>query len=177
VYTSVVPVSRFRYECRNAFPARSNIVPHGVVLTGKVENIKQDNDGNDNSYMASVLVGRVFYGPRNLRKTRVTISGFGANKDWCHNNVEPGDSWIFVLQPITYPDYFRLNSSLIKITLNNLEKMDGIIADEPYRKLTTVTDCTYHHQLLLFIPIFCFSALREEVLPQQRNLCRGQIQS
>jgi len=84
-------------------------------------------------------VRRVFYGPKNLRKARVNIAGFGANKEWCWNDVKRGESWIFVLQTISYPDYFRVNSSLIKVNLHNLEKVDAIIADEPYRKMTTVT--------------------------------------
>lgn len=147
VYTptvsTILPSTRFRYECRNVFPIRADIVPHGVVFSGYVEDIKQDTN-DEEGYQASVTVRRVFYGPRNLRRSRVTVAGLGGNKtNWCFSNVHRGDSWIFVLQPITYPDYFRLSSSLIKINLANLEKIEGIVADEPYRKMTTVTDRKY----------------------------------
>ena len=150
VYTSSIPVTlgsnRYRYECMNLFPQRSDVVPNGVIFTGFVEDIKQD--GNDDfGYMATVRVRRVFLGPINLRKSQVIVTGFGkardgsdqGNPNWCHSNVKRGESWIFVLQPISYPDYFRLASSLIKVTLNNLERIEGIAMDT-FPKLSTVTN-------------------------------------
>ncbi|XP_046909016.2 seminal fluid protein 33A3 [Dermatophagoides farinae] len=93
------------------------------------------------NYVANVLVRRVLHGQRSqLQNQRIQITGFNPNTDskfyggnqWCYPNTRQGDSWIFVLQPINYPDYFRLNSSLIKVTLSNIERLDSIIADQPY---------------------------------------------
>lgn len=145
---NLTPSSRFRsFECRyDVLPQRSEVVPHGVVFTGKVNEIRQDggNSGSDNEYSATVTVRRVFFGPRTLRKSRVTVTGFGdRSRGWCHSNVRRGDTWLFVLVPITYPDYFRLNASLIRMNLAALEKMEGIIADAPYRRLTSVEECKF----------------------------------
>ncbi|OTF84102.1 Agrin-like protein, partial [Euroglyphus maynei] len=89
--------------------------------------------------MATVLVRRVLFGQRSLQHQRIQVTGFNPDQStqsvsspWCYPNTRRGDSWIFVLQPINYPDYFRLNSSLIRITLTNIERFDSIIADQPY---------------------------------------------
>ncbi|KPM03099.1 Agrin-like protein 2 [Sarcoptes scabiei] len=95
--------------------------------------------------MANVFVRRVLYGPRSLQQNRIQVTGFNPprsrndddhrdrdHNDWCYPNTKIGDSWIFVLQPINFPEVFRLNSSLIKITSTNLDKFDSIIADKPY---------------------------------------------
>lgn len=125
-YPSIYSV---RFRCPTQFPTRLSLA-NSVVLTGFVEDVKPGSN-DDDQYMASVLVSRVLYGPRDLSKTHIQITGFGSypgDNTWCHTNVGQGESWIFVLQPINYPDYFRLNASLIKITMNNLEKLDAIIA-------------------------------------------------
>ena len=144
---SSIPNSRFRsLECRSdVLPQRADIVPHGVVFSGTVTEVRQDggqSTGSDHEYSATVLVKRVFFGPRSLRRSHVTVAGFGDRaRNWCHANVRCGDSWIFVLVPITFPDYFRLNASLVRMNLHALERMEGIIADEPYRRLTSVEEC------------------------------------
>ncbi|KAH9389513.1 hypothetical protein TYRP_023257 [Tyrophagus putrescentiae] len=143
---SSIPNSRFRsLECRSdVLPQRADIVPHGVVFSGTVTEVRQDggqSTGSDHEYSATVLVRRVFFGPRSLRRSHVTVAGFGDRaRNWCHANVRCGDSWIFVLVPITFPDYFRLNASLVRMNLHALERMEGIIADEPYRRLTSVEE-------------------------------------
>lgn len=137
-----------RVECRNPFPARSDIFPHGVVVSGRVDDVRPTDIGNsllpessDSRYMASVYVRRVFAGSQSLRRQRITVTGFGdSNKSWCHTNVRKGESWIFVLAPIANPDFFRLNGSLIRVTLSNIEKMDSITAGESFTKHRSVIE-------------------------------------
>lgn len=138
---------RFGRRCMTVFPTRSQLFQsNNIVLVGLVEQIKPldlDEDPKDSNrqmsnYLANVLVRRVLYGPRSLNKNQIQVTGFNppqadeSHEGWCHPNTRQGDTWIFVLQPINFPEYFRLNSSLIRITLANLEKFDAIIADRPY---------------------------------------------
>lgn len=126
---------------------RYQIVPSGIVFTGYVAEVlpDRDNDNPDDQYQAQVIIKRVLYGPRNLGKgSKVTIAGFGHPKgEWCHANVKAGQTWIFITQTIVAPDYLRLNSSLLKMNLNNLERLEGIIDNEPYRPLTPVDQCKF----------------------------------
>ncbi|KAH9425464.1 agrin-like [Dermatophagoides pteronyssinus] len=103
------------------------------------QSIRQQQQQQSSNYIANVLVRRVLHGQRSLQHQRIQVTGFNpiesktsSGSSWCYPNTRQGDSWIFVLQPINYPDYFRLNSSLIRITLTNIERFDSIIADQPY---------------------------------------------
>lgn len=129
--TVVAQYSISRYRCNTQLPSRYSIIPNGVVLTGLVTDIQPGNVVDDGQYQASVKVSRVMYGPRTLAGNQITVSGLGTypqENTWCNTNVRKDESWIFVLQPINYPQYYRLNGSLIRMNRANLERMDAIIA-------------------------------------------------
>ncbi|CAG2108377.1 unnamed protein product [Medioppia subpectinata] len=126
---------RTRPECRDKGPRREEELPP-VVVTAFVEQT-YPSDGDD-TYSASVVIKRVLRGHDSLENNRVTIGGFGS-PGLCYSNVKKRDTWIFFLNPVS-EGFLRLNNTLLKITLPNLDRMNAIINDEPYRRRAT-SDC------------------------------------
>jgi len=94
-----------------------------VVLTGFVEQL-YPSDGDD-TYTGSVMIKRVFRGQQSLENSRVTIGGFGT-QGYCHSNVRKGDTWMFFLNQVS-DGFFKLNTTLLKVTLPNLDRINAII--------------------------------------------------
>ncbi|RWS16649.1 Agrin-like protein [Dinothrombium tinctorium] len=121
-------------ECQEKVPRRSQELPD-VVLTGFVEQVYPNIDGGD-TYSGSIVVKHVYRGPRNLQDNRITVEGFG-DKNLCLSTINKRDTWIYYLTPIS-DGYLRLNASLQKINLQNLDRLKALVKDQPYRKATVV---------------------------------------
>jgi hypothetical protein len=113
---------RTRPECRDKGPRRIDEMPQ-VVLTGFVEQL-YPSDGDD-TYSGSVMIKRVMRGQQSLENNRVTIGGFGT-QGYCYSNVRKRDTWIFLLNQVS-DGSFKLNSTLLKVTLPNLDRINAII--------------------------------------------------
>lgn len=113
---------RTRPECRDKGPRRVEELPP-IVVTGFVEQL-YPNDGDD-TYSASVLIKRVLRGPSSLDNNRVTVGGFGA-QGLCYANARKRDTWILLLNPIS-DGFLRLNNTLLKVTLPNLDRINALI--------------------------------------------------
>uniref|UniRef100_A0A3Q3M346 Agrin n=1 Tax=Mastacembelus armatus TaxID=205130 RepID=A0A3Q3M346_9TELE len=120
-----------------------------VVLTGTVDEII-NMDPVHNTYSCKVRVWRYLKGKTNVNReilldggNKVMIGGFG-NPRICDNQVSTGDTRIFFLNPAPesmgpeHKNELMLNSSLMRITLRNLEDVEHcveahkyIIADKP----------------------------------------------
>ncbi|XP_069383188.1 agrin isoform X7 [Paralichthys olivaceus] len=120
-----------------------------VVLTGTVDEII-NMDPVHNTYSCKVRVWRYLKGKSNVNReilldggNKVMIGGFG-NPGICDNQVATGDTRIFFLNPALdsmgpeHKNELMLNSSLMRITLRNLEDVEHcveahkyIIADKP----------------------------------------------
>jgi hypothetical protein len=124
---------RTRPECRDKGPRRADEMPQ-VVLTGFVEQL-YPSDGDD-TYSGSVMIKRVFRGQQSLENSRVTIGGFGT-QGFCHSNVRKRDTWIFLLNQVS-DGSFKLNSTLLKVTLPNLDRINAIIKGR-YTALTVTS--------------------------------------
>uniref|UniRef100_A0AAX7SET4 Agrin n=1 Tax=Astatotilapia calliptera TaxID=8154 RepID=A0AAX7SET4_ASTCA len=109
-----------------------------IVLTGTVDEII-NKDPVHNNYSCKVRVWRYLKGKSSVNReilldggNKVMIGGFG-NPGICDNQVSVGDTRIFFLNPA--PDYMRpehrnelmLNSSLMRITLRNLEAVEHCV--------------------------------------------------
>src|SRR5699024_1424033 len=67
----------YRFRCPTVFPTRHQLVnSNAVVLTGTVEEVRPVENDEFGQYLATVLVRRVMFGPRNLRRTRISVTGF-----------------------------------------------------------------------------------------------------
>ncbi|XP_065817411.1 agrin isoform X6 [Labrus bergylta] len=120
-----------------------------VVLTGTVDEIT-NMDPVHNTYSCKVRVWRYLKGKSNVNReillaggNKLMIGGFG-NPGICDNHVSTGDTRIFFLNPASksmgpeHKNELMLNSSLMRITLRNLEDVEHcveahkyIIADKP----------------------------------------------
>ncbi|XP_027144522.1 agrin isoform X7 [Larimichthys crocea] len=120
-----------------------------IVLTGTVDEII-NMDPVHNTYSCKVRVWRYLKGKSTVNReilldggNKVMIGGFG-NPGICDNRVATGDTRIFFLNPAPesmgpeHKNELMLNSSLMRITLRNLEDVEHcveahkyIIADKP----------------------------------------------
>ncbi|XP_044065868.1 agrin isoform X2 [Siniperca chuatsi] len=120
-----------------------------IVLTGTVDEII-NMDPVHNTYSCKVRVWRYLKGKSNVNHeilldggNKLMIGGFG-NPGICDNQVATGDTRIFFLNPASesmgpeHKNELMLNSSLMRITLRNLEDVEHcveahkyIIADKP----------------------------------------------
>ncbi|XP_055078833.1 agrin isoform X2 [Periophthalmus magnuspinnatus] len=113
-----------------------------IVLTGTVDEII-NVDPVHNTYSCKVRVWRYLKGKTTVSReilldggNKVMIGGFG-NPGICDNQVSTGDTRIFFLNPA--PEYMgpehknelMLNSSLMRITLRNLEDVEHCVEDKP----------------------------------------------
>ncbi|XP_068506113.1 agrin isoform X3 [Syngnathus scovelli] len=113
-----------------------------VVLTGTVDEII-NMDPVHNTYSCKVRVWRYLKGKTSINReilldggNKVMIGGFG-NSGICDNQVATGDTRIFFLNPAPesmgaeHKNELMLNSSLMRITLRNLEDVEHCVEDKP----------------------------------------------
>uniref|UniRef100_A0A671XIJ3 Agrin n=1 Tax=Sparus aurata TaxID=8175 RepID=A0A671XIJ3_SPAAU len=113
-----------------------------IVLTGTVDEII-NMDPVHNTYSCKVRVWRYLKGKSNVNReilldggNKVMIGGFG-NPGICDNQVATGDTRIFFLNPSPqsmgpeHKNELMLNSSLMRITLRNLEDVEHCVEDKP----------------------------------------------
>nr|XP_046222264.1 LOW QUALITY PROTEIN: agrin-like [Oncorhynchus gorbuscha] len=113
-----------------------------VVLTGTVEEI-MNMDPVHNTYSCKVRVWRYLKGKTMVNGevlldggNKVMIGGFG-DPEVCDNQVATGDTRIFFVNLApefmwpTHKNELMLNSSLMRITLRNLEEVEHCVDDKP----------------------------------------------
>ncbi|XP_047580666.1 agrin isoform X5 [Lutra lutra] len=113
-----------------------------VVLTGTVEEIL-NVDPVQHTYSCKVRVWRYLKGKDMVTQeslldggSKVVIGGFG-DPLICDNQVSTGDTRIFFVNPAppylwpAHKNELMLNSSLMRITLRNLEEVEHCVEDKP----------------------------------------------
>ncbi|XP_056277972.1 agrin isoform X4 [Pseudoliparis swirei] len=113
-----------------------------IVLTGTVDEII-NMDPVHNTYSCKVRVWRYLKGKSDVNReilldggNKLMIGGFG-NPGICDNRVATGDTRIFFLNPALeamgpeHKNELMLNSSLMRITLRNLEDVEHCVEDKP----------------------------------------------
>ncbi|XP_042199559.1 agrin isoform X3 [Callorhinchus milii] len=137
-----------------------------VVLTGTVEEIVNLDPVLD-TYSCKVRVWRYLKGKETLKNellldgNKVMICGFG-DPSICDNQVSTGDTRIFFVNPApefmwpAHKNELMLNSSLMRITLRNLEEVENCV-EEHRRKIS------YDKPMAHFTP----------ASPTSQDVCRG----
>lgn len=102
-----------------------------VVISGTIKEVMPDKNG---MYKGEVEVKRIFKGS-NLVETlpvmmsgthrMVIVEGFG-DPHICESNIKLKDTRIFLLNEGTH-GCLRLNSSIVRITVNNLDRTDAAV--------------------------------------------------
>lgn len=113
---------RTRPECREKGPRRAEELSN-IIISGFVEQVFHTGI-EDGVYSGSVLVKRVFKGPSNLLSSKITVQGFN-EAGVCYSNVRKWDTWIMPLGHSS--GGFRLNGTLLRITLSNLDKINALV--------------------------------------------------
>lgn len=138
--TETVPNSKLRLtklrkpDCSNSFPKRSEDLSQ-VVLHGIVDEVYMTDNGAD--YKASVNVTRVMKGYDSLEGTTIIVTGFNSSalsgSQVCPSNVKPKDTMIYLLDQIG-DKIFSLNTTIISMNLNNLDKINALALKEPFKR-------------------------------------------
>ncbi|XP_056008873.1 LOW QUALITY PROTEIN: agrin-like [Ostrea edulis] len=115
-----------------------------VVLTGTVRSISRDR--NQELYSAEVEVKRVMKGKEKLlevtgrgqidRRT-IAVQGFG-NPEICESDVRVSDTRILMLT-LEEGGTLRLNSSVFRISLRNLDRVEHSVNGVPYKGPPKIT--------------------------------------
>lgn len=138
---------RFKYrkrpECRSSWPRRIEDLPSHVVI-GTIEKTFPVPPGAT-VFPANVQIKWVIRGKQQLEGQRVTIDGFEAD-DSCFGEIKKADTLILLLEPVT-EGLLRLNGTIIRVNLNNLDRIQAIIADSPFRRRVEVIEqsCETHY--------------------------------
>lgn len=115
-----------------------------VILTGTIDSIKPEV--NDYSEVGRVKIKRVIKNPERLADRKwITVHGLN-DPTVCDSVASVHDTKIFLLHQTAYGD-FRLNSSLIPITLRNLDALEAAVqgkADAGYVSDLKVSHCPMH---------------------------------
>ncbi|GFQ84019.1 ntA domain-containing protein [Trichonephila clavata] len=101
-----------------------------VVFTGTVEKIYRKSPDRSFilDYNAVVFVKRVLKGDRKLQNNAVVVSGLG-NRLICQGIVKERDTRIFLVTEMDN-GFLQLNSSLLRISIPNLDLIDAVIKGE-----------------------------------------------
>lgn len=95
------------------------------IITGTVLNVAEDDRLNGlGGYKGQVAVKRVVKGlpPAIQPMSVIQIENFG-DPSLCESHVMKRDTKIFLLTKSPYSGNFRLNSSVIRLTLKNLDRI------------------------------------------------------
>lgn len=107
-----------------------------VIVTGTVE--KVDRHADDQEYGAQIIVKRVIKYPKpeagfDARPGKVIrVEGFG-NEAICDHHIKVKDSRVFLLK-ISSKRQLRLNATLLRITVPNLERIAAVVKGETYKR-------------------------------------------
>ncbi|GIY22620.1 ntA domain-containing protein [Caerostris extrusa] len=98
-----------------------------VIFTGTVQKIYRKSPDRSFilDYNAVVLVKRVLKGDKKLQNNAVVVAGLGSRLI-CHSVVKERDTRIFLVIE-TENGFLKLNSSVLRISIPNLDIMDAVI--------------------------------------------------
>ncbi|KAF8794354.1 Agrin like protein [Argiope bruennichi] len=108
----VSPRRRRSQNCREKMDQSAS-----MVFTGTVEKIYRSRSA---TYRGVVKVKRVVKGDTSFADNTVIVEGFG-DPNICHSDVRERDTRIFLVSLLDN-GHLRLNSSVVRVTVSNLDK-------------------------------------------------------
>lgn len=142
--------------CRENLPRKPEDLPV-LVITGRVKEIYLAGGGGDGEQTSAgpnkalVTVGRVIKGNQQLLGTDIIVAGFNAtNSTTCPNYVaKQNDTLILLLNHEAAADrrYSLQANSILSMSLQNLDRVNGLAADEPIKRRPPIEDilCEAHY--------------------------------
>lgn len=134
---------RKRTECKDEWPRRADDLSK-IVLSGVVQQPHPPTPGSQLT-SASVYVKWVLKGPEPLEGARITVDGFGQPNS-CYPAAKKFDSLILILEE-SAEGLYRLNGTVFRVSLNNIDRIQAVIADQPFRRRADIADlpCEVHY--------------------------------
>ena len=143
--------------CRENLPRKSEDLP-ALVITGRVKEVYMAAGENNNSTSSSgepnralVNIGRVIKGNQQLVGSDILVGGFNSTSATpCPNYVKPNDTYIILLNQEQGADQRRYTiqqGNLLSLNLNNLDRVNAVAADEPFKRRGPIDDilCEAHY--------------------------------
>ena len=148
--------------CRESLLRRAEELP-ALVVVGRVREVYLAAGSEANSSTAGVVsaqgqqphqnralvnVGRVVKGNKQLLNTDIIVTNFNSSSAQpCPNYVKPNDTLILLLNHDGDRKYSVQAGNLLSMNLNNLERINAIASDEPYKRRNPIEDilCEAHY--------------------------------
>lgn len=157
-------------SCREQLPRKSEDLP-ALVITGRVKEVylageaaqatavavpatvtqqqaQTSTPAPEATNHALVTIGRVIKGNQQLLGSDIIVSGFNSTSSTpCPNYVKPNDTLILFLNHEGDRKYSVQGNNLLVMNLNNLDRVNALAADEPYKRRGTIEDilCEAHY--------------------------------
>lgn len=146
-------------SCRENLPRRSEDLP-ALVVTGRVKEVYLAGEPQTNPAITSAVIGgseqnrallsigRVIKGNKQLVGSDIIVAGFNSSSSTpCPNYVKPNDTLILLLNHDGDRKYSIQGSNLLTMNLANLDRVNAIAADEPYKRRGPIEDilCEAHY--------------------------------
>ena len=138
-FADAIPVSKYGkcHDLEKKLEVREEIA--NAVFTGTVRELYPDY-AHPNMWKGEVEIKRVFKGTNTIlnaphlhHKKRVVVDGLG-DPHICHSMARKHDSRIFLVNTNGNGE-LRLNSSLVRITLNNLEQTESAVKGKSVKSI------------------------------------------
>lgn len=155
-------------QCKENLPKKFDDLPE-LVIIAKIKEVytslsstlnsllssQQDATNNNNNQTvdqqlkALVNVARVFKGNQRLEGSNILVTGFNTTSSTsCPNYIKPNDTVILLLNSeASDRSYAIQNGNLLSMSLNNLDKINAIVADEQFKRRSPIEDilCEAHY--------------------------------
>lgn len=135
-------------SCRENLPRRSEDLPV-LVITGRVKEVYMAAENQTSATnKALVTIGRVIKGNQQLIGTDILVSGFNSTSSTpCPNYVKHNDTFIWLLNHDADRRYSIQGNNMLSMNLANLDKINAIASDEPYKRRPPIEDilCEAHY--------------------------------
>ncbi|XP_022100567.1 agrin-like isoform X2 [Acanthaster planci] len=125
-------------KCSEPLPLEQRAEIANVILTGFVDKVMRKP--RTLQYECEVQIVRIFKGeetvhngispPMDPESNQVMVTGFG-DPSICDNAAHVGDVKLLLLKK-DHDGHLRLNSSLVRITLGNLDRTNAVVMNVPY---------------------------------------------
>ena len=141
--------------CRESLPRKAQDLP-ALVAVGRVKEVYlAAESAPDQTNRALINVGRVVKGNKQLVGADIIVSGFNSSTvgptNLCPNYVKPNDTLILLLNQDSTSGsdrkYSIQGSNLLGMNLANLDRINAIASDEPYKRRQQIQDilCEAHY--------------------------------
>lgn len=117
-----------------------------TTTTTTSTNGKSQSSSSNNKALVTIV--RVIKGNQQLLGSDIIISGFNSSSSSpCPNYVKPNDSYILLLNQEADRKYSIQNNNILSLNLYNLDRVNAIAADEPFKRRPPIEDilCEAHY--------------------------------